>query len=70
LKNELPDYERWIKELDEGIELKGYVYKSHYLAIKRWKNKEKEFTKDTPKHDRHVNPGEDDLMERLMKGGK
>lgn len=70
LKTELPDYEKWIKELDEGIELKAYRYKSHYMAIKKWKNREKEFKKDVPKHDRHVNPGEDDLMERLMKGGK
>ena len=39
-------------------------------AVITWEKREKEFTKDTPKHDRHVNPGEDDLMERLMKGGK
>jgi 5-methylcytosine-specific restriction endonuclease McrA len=25
-----------VKELDEGIELKGYKYKSHYLAILKW----------------------------------
>ena len=25
-----------IKNLDEGIELKGYKYKSHYLAILKW----------------------------------
>lgn len=25
-----------IKELDEGIEMKGYKYKSHYLAILKW----------------------------------
>ena len=39
-------------------------------AVRTWEKREKEFTKDTPKHDRHINPGEDDLMERLMKGGK
>lgn len=37
-----------IKRLDEGIELKGYKYKSHYLALRKWdKNnstgKKKEF---------------------------
>jgi hypothetical protein len=30
----------WIKTLDEGIELKGYKYKSHYLAILKWAGKE------------------------------
>jgi len=29
-----------IKQLDEGIELKGYVYKSHYLAILKWSEKD------------------------------
>lgn len=28
--------EKLIKELDEGIELKGYKYKNHYLAILKW----------------------------------
>lgn len=26
----------WINKLDEGIELKGYKYKNHYLAILKW----------------------------------
>jgi predicted RNA-binding Zn-ribbon protein involved in translation (DUF1610 family) len=26
-----------IKELDEGIEAKGYKYKNHNLAIREWK---------------------------------
>ena len=26
----------WIKTLDDGIALKGYKYKSHYLAILKW----------------------------------
>jgi uncharacterized protein YdaU (DUF1376 family) len=30
-----------IKSLDEGIELKGYKYKSHYLAILKWESKNK-----------------------------
>lgn len=28
-----------VKELDEGIELKGYKYKNHYLAILKWAKK-------------------------------
>lgn len=39
LKADYPD--RWgslIEELSEGIELKGYKYKNHYLAIKKWAN--------------------------------
>ena len=30
----------WIKTLDEGIEYKGYKYKSHYLAILKWAKNE------------------------------
>ena len=36
LKNEYSNYEELIKYLDESIEMKGYKYKSHYLAIKKW----------------------------------
>ena len=32
---------RMIKELDEGIEVKGYKYKNHNLALRRWKSNEK-----------------------------
>lgn len=33
--------QEWIKTMDEGIETKGYKYKSHYLAILKWaKNEE------------------------------
>ena len=35
-----------IRNLDEGIELKGYSYKSHYLAILKWAEKDK--TKSDP----------------------
>jgi hypothetical protein len=31
---------KWIKKLDEGIEMKGYTYKSCYLAIRKWSEKE------------------------------
>lgn len=38
LKNEYGDKktEQAIKYLDEAIEMKGYKYKSHYLALKKW----------------------------------
>jgi hypothetical protein len=37
----------WIKKVDEGIELKGYKYKSHYLAIRHWREKEGATKKQT-----------------------
>jgi len=40
LKSTLLDYEAWIKKMDEGIEMKGYKYKSHYLAILSWQRNE------------------------------
>ena len=36
-----PELLRMIKELDEGIEMKGYKYKNHNLALRRWKSNEK-----------------------------
>ena len=30
----------FIKKLDEGIEMKGYKYKSHYLALRKWIEKD------------------------------
>lgn len=35
-----PRLEFMITILDEGIELKGYKYKNHYLAIRNWEKKE------------------------------
>jgi len=34
------DSDKWIKTLDEGIQYKGYKYKSHYLAILKWAENE------------------------------
>lgn len=46
LKNKFPsDYMDRIKRLDEGIELRGYKYKNHYLAIIKWADKDQ---KDKP----------------------
>ena len=42
LKAEFPDYKEKIEILSEGIELKGYKYKNHLLAIKKWAKKDKE----------------------------
>ena len=36
-----PELLRMIKELDEGIEMKGYKYKNHNLALRKWKSNEK-----------------------------
>ncbi len=36
LNQEYPNAKELIKQMDEGIEMKGYKYKSHYLAIKKW----------------------------------
>ena len=36
LMDEYPNHEELIKFLDEAIEMKGYKYKNHYLAIKKW----------------------------------
>ena len=41
LKEKFPnDYEERIKNLDEGIEQKGYKYKNHLLTIIKWAEKE------------------------------
>ena len=47
LDEKLDNKNYWIKTMDEGIELKGYKYKSHYLAILKWyrdKDKFKHFS--------------------------
>jgi predicted phage replisome organizer len=36
-----PELLRMIKTLDEGIEAKGYKYKNHYLALRKWKEKDR-----------------------------
>ena len=49
LKQDYPyEYEKMIQELDEGIELKGYKYKNHYLAIKKWAKRDKPNNSSTP----------------------
>lgn len=40
LTTKVDNREKWIKKVDEGIELKGYKYKNHYLAILKWYEKE------------------------------
>lgn len=41
LKEKFPDYLDRIKGMDEGEAMKGYGYKSHYLAILKWARNEK-----------------------------
>lgn len=45
---------RMIKILDEGIETKGYKYKNHNLALRKWKTNEKNvgYSKQLPVHNR------------------
>ena len=51
-----PELLRMIKELDEGIEVKGYKYKNHNLALRKWKTNEKNrsggYSKPLPVHNR------------------
>ena len=49
LKERFPtDYEDKINTLSEGLALKGYKYKSHYLAVLKWaKNETPKATKQT-----------------------
>jgi len=50
------ELDEMIRLLDEGIQLKGYKYSDHNLAIRKWHKKE--FTKQTPKpQTRHLSEG-------------
>ena len=43
LKKQFPKtWQEWIERLSEGIALKGYKYKDHYLAIRKWARKDSE----------------------------
>lgn len=42
------DYEYMLNELDKGIEMKGYKYKNHKLAMLNWYKKELEQRKKRP----------------------
>lgn len=39
LKSKFTDWQEQIETLSKGIELKGYKYKNHYLAILKWAEK-------------------------------
>ena len=40
LREKLPkDWEKWIEKFSEGLELKGYTYNNHYLAILQWEER-------------------------------
>ena len=45
LKRTFNDWEQRIEKLDEGIELKGYKYKNHYLAILTWARNDSKWVK-------------------------
>lgn len=62
------DYEDKINTLSEGLALKGYKYKSHYLAVLKWAKNEK------PKSQNNVQPKSDydsfmDGLNRFVNGG-
>ncbi len=47
-----------VTEMDEAIEMKGYSYKSHYLAILKWEREDigsKHFGSSNPLHPRVIN---------------
>jgi hypothetical protein len=54
LKAKFTDWEVHIETLSQGIELKGYVYKSHYLAILKWVEKDNSQSKN--KHPDYSDP--------------
>jgi len=67
LKIKFPDYLNKIKELDEGIELKGYKYKNHYLAILKWSEKNKPLDK---KSDLNQNTIYTESLDKLFEGNE
>lgn len=62
LHQDYPNADELIKELDEGIELKGYKYQSHYLACRKWAANKK--TNKTSKQEETSNP----FLAKLMEG--
>ena len=42
LKDQFPDWENRIESMSRGIEMKGYKYKNHYLAILNWARRDAE----------------------------
>lgn len=71
LKAKLPDWEKWIETLSHGIALKGYKYKSHYLAILKWsksdKNNEKEVSFDVELAERQARENRVDFGTKKVK---
>ena len=61
IKAKFPDYLERIKRLDEGIQMKGYKYKDHYLTILKWAEKDpkpQEIKKTDLSHLKKLFPGE------------
>lgn len=71
LKANLPDWEKWIETLSHGIALKGYKYKSHYLAILKWsksdKSNEKEVSFDVELAERQARENRVDFGTKKVK---
>lgn len=63
LKEKYPsNWETWIDALDEGIELKGYTYKNHYLAIVKWANRDSGNNKGIRDSSNYENLKPEDLL--------
>ena len=62
LKDKFFDWESKIENLSQGIEMKGYKYKNHYLAILKWaENEKKGFNKDSPVNIENESPQSDGI---------
>ena len=49
------DFPKWLKTLDENIEMKGYKYLNHYLAMMNWARRDGQLMRElTPAEQRHV----------------
>ena len=66
--------EKYIKKMDEWIELNGRRYKNYYLALRQWMNKEVSKKQEkVEKQERDTKYDEEyftKLMEQTLKGGK
>jgi len=56
--------DKWIKTLDEGIVLKGYTYKSHYMAIIKWSERDKKRVTYTSNDNDMVRKARKDIQDR------
>ena len=78
LREKLPnDWEKWIETFSEGLELKGYKYNNHYLAILQWeeRNRRKETGIRKSKFNNYIDTNKTDyeglekkLLDNMLRG--